>query len=545
MTERNELILANLIANRVDTQPDLDILTFVYIDEVGEIKDEVRTYRELWDNGRRIAAALLAEGLGEGESFGLLMQNHPEFVEAMIAASITNTVFVPIDPRTRGDKLVYMLEHAECRGIICADYALPNLLAVRDRLAHLGWIYGLASRPGSVASQTDAGIKPLSAVLAAEPMAPEIRASDPDDPMQMLYTSGTTGDPKAILASHRRFGEAAALSQFIGMREGDRPYTGLSLTHANAQLVTLGNSLKAGLRAVISRKFTKSRLWDIARQYGCTLFNLLGGMTTAIYSEPRKPDDADNSVRYVLSAGMPAAIWDEFKQRFGVEIFEFYGAAEGGLTFNPPGAGPIGSVGKAPPSMELKIFDDNDNECPPNVPGEIVFRGADGTAPVVSYFKNPEASSKKTAGGWLRMGDVGYLDENGWLFFRYRKGGGIRHNGDFVNPAFVEKALAEHPQVSDVFVYGVPAASAVPGEKDVVAAVVPVDRAEFRPAAVFAHCREMLEGNFVPGYIQVVDEIPKTASEKPQERFLLEAFAAEADNVFTEPATALSMAVGE
>jgi crotonobetaine/carnitine-CoA ligase len=318
------------------------------------------------------------------------------------------------------------------------------------------------------------------------------------------------------------------------MNADDRPYTGLSLTHANAQVITLGTTLYMGVRGVFSRKFTKSRLWDITRHYGCTLFNLLGGMTTAIYSEPEKPDDGDNPVRYVLSAGMPAAIWEKFANRFKVDVYEFYGAAEGGLTLNPPGTGPIGSIGKPPPSLIGKVVDENDVECAPGEQGEIVFKNADGTSPVVSYFKNPEASSKKTGDGWLRMGDVGYRDEEGWFYFLYRKGGGIRHNGDFVNPAFVERELAEHPHVDDVFVYGVTSANGVPGEKDVVAAIVPVDREGFDAADVFRLCRANLETNFVPSYLQIVDEIPKTASEKPQERFLLDAFDVDAANVFTE-----------
>jgi crotonobetaine/carnitine-CoA ligase len=111
---------------------------------------------------------------------------------------------------------------------------------------------------------------------------------------------------------------------------------------------------------------------------------------------------------------------------------------------------------------------------------------------------------------------------------------GARHNGDFVNTAFVEKVIAEQPSVSDVFVYGVPAASGSPGEKDVVAAVVPAQAGAFAPAVVFEACRKGLESNFVPSYLQVVAEIPKTASEKPQERFLLGEFAPDAPNVHTE-----------
>src|SRR5690606_28159258 len=119
----------------------------------------------------------------------------------------------------------------------------------------------------------------------------------------------------------------------------------------------------------------------------------------------------------------------------------------------------------------------------------LISRPATGEAASVEYFNNKEASAKKTEGGWLRSGDICHKDAEGWLFFDYRKGGGIRHNGDFINPAFVEQVLAEHPHITDVYVYGVPAASGAPGEKDVVGAVVPVDAASFDPASVFAACR--------------------------------------------------------
>ncbi|GGO89442.1 ATP-dependent acyl-CoA ligase [Marinobacterium nitratireducens] len=529
MSTRDELILANLIANRVETQPDLDVLTFVNIDATGACREEVRSYAQLWANAQRIAAALDERGLEPGQSFALLLQNHPEFVEAMIAASITGTVFVPIDPRVQGAKLKYMLEFAECRGVIFADYAEENLHSVRDELPALEW--GIQLDTGLDCGLRD-GAVPMEEIMRLPVVEQPIRSVDPDAPMQMLYTSGTTGDPKAIRAPHRRFGEVSSLGTFLGLEPGDRPYTGLSLTHANAQLLTLGCSLNMGLRAVISRRFTKSRLWDITRRYGCTVFNLLGGMTTAIYSEPRKDNDADNPVRYVISAGMPKAIWNDFKTRFGVEVFEFYGAAEGGLTLNPMGRGPVGSIGMAPPSMTVTIRDADDNECPRGSAGEICFRYADGSTPQVTYFKNPEASRKKTRGGWLRMGDIGHMDEEGWLYFHYRDGGGIRRNGDFVNPAYIEKVIAEQPQVSDVFVYGVPAASGAPGEKDIVAAIVPDPGAVFDPGEVFRSCKTELEANFIPSYLQLVDDIPKTASEKPQERFLIAMFDSRSDRVF-------------
>ncbi len=517
MAVDNLLIIANLVADRAKTNPDLDVLTFEHQGTV-----ETRTYRQLWENGQRLAAGLAGLGVKKGDRFALLIQNHPEFVELMVASSIVGSVFVPIDPRTRGDKLAYMLRDSGCVGAICADYSLADALAVRGDCSALAW----AAVIGDIVAPK--GALPVHAIkdwLTAPLPSPLlcVAVETEAEPMQLMYTSGTTGDPKGIVVPHARFGAVSGHGEAVfGYRAGDRPYTGLSLTHGNAQFVTLAPSLKMGLRAVFSRKFTKSRLWDIVREHGCTTFSLLGGMVTAIYAEPLKFDDADNPVRLVISAGMPAAIWEAFEQRFAVDIFEFYGAMEGGMTIKRVGEGPIGSCGRAAPGLVAKVVDENGNDVSPGTSGELLFRMADTPFPAVKYHNNPEASAKKVTGGWLRSGDVVHMDEGGWIFYEHRKGGGLRRNGDFINPAFVERTLAEHPSVDDIFVYGVPAANGAPGEKDIVAAIVPVGEAD--PESLFAWASKRLEPNMVPSFLHIVPAIPKTASEKPQERFLVEMF---------------------
>jgi crotonobetaine/carnitine-CoA ligase len=528
----NELILAELIAARADEVPDLDVLTFD--GGGGGRPHEIRTYANLLANGQRIAAALAARGMQPGDRFGLLMQNHPEFVETMIAASIAGFVFVPIDPRTRGHKLAFTLRDSECRGLVCADYTLAQVAAARHEVPSLTWALVLesAENPGGMTIPDVPGAEPLGSALSGPAMPVERGVRQPTDPLEIIYTSGTTGDPKGVVCSQARYAMATMFGSLFGLRPDDRPYTGLSLTHGNAQMMTLGPALGMKLRAVFSRKFTKSRLWSTVRAHGCTVFNLLGGMATAIYSEPVRADDADNPVRMVISAGMPIGLWEAFERRFDLRVLECYGAIEGGLAINPIGVGPIGSFGKPPPTLEMKVVDEEGNECPAGGVGELVSRPVGGEEARVEYFRNEEASRTKTRGGWLRSGDMCHRDAEGWFYFDYRKGGAIRHNGDFVNAGFVEKVVAEHPQISDVFVYGVPAASGAPGEKDVVAAVVPVDPASFDAASVFRACERGLEANFVPSYLQVVPEIPKTASEKPQERFLLDRFAPDGDGVF-------------
>lgn len=456
----DQAILANLISARAEDRGDLDTLTFVHVAEGGELTEERRSYRALAEQGQRLAAGLRAEGMNKGDRFALVMQNHPEFVDAMVASSLCGTVFVPIDPRIRGEKLAYMLDFAECRGAIVADYALDRVLAVLPQVPGLGWIWVLRTGTARECSHEGVTIRWLTDLPRGSGTPLPAAVTSPLEPMQMLFTSGTTGDPKAIVASYTRFDNVASIGPLLGLADRDRLYTGLSLTHANAQLITLGNALKMGLPCVVSRRFTKSRLWEICRRYGCTFFNLLGGMTTAIYSEPEKPDDGDNPVRMVLSAGMPAPIWENFARRFDLQIFEFYGAAEGGMTFNPPGVGPVGSIGKPPPTLEAKIFDDNDQECPPS-------------------SKAKSCSGMPTAA------------VSPWSISRIR----------------------------------------MPRTARPVAASDPLDTHD-----LYRHCREHLESNFVPGYIQVMEEIPKTASEKPQERFCLEFFRDHPESVFTEQA---------
>jgi len=533
MRKRNPLILADLIATHAESKPDFDVVT---VEGGGVRKDEIRTYGELLENGNRIAAALIAKGLEPGDRFALQMRNHPEFIETMVAASISGCVFVPIDPRTRGAKLAYTLRHSECKGILCADYALAQVEEIRDQTPELRWALVLESgeEPNPMAANDSAGGESLGAVLERSVPMIDVRTKDPEDPFEIVYTSGTTGDPKGVVQSAGRYVAASGVALLLQWEEDERPYTGLSLTHGNAQMLTLAPALGLGRRVVLSRKFTKSRLWDITRKYGCTLFNLLGGMSTAIYSEPERPDDSDNPVRRIFSAGMPAAIWEKFEKRFDLKIMEGYGAVEGGLALNL-GDGPVGSFGKPPPTIEMMIVDEAGNECPPGDRGELISRPTDGTRAKVEYLGNKEASDKKTRGGWLRSGDLCHRDADGWFYFDYRIGGGLRHNGDFINPGFVEMVLAQHPQVTDVFVYGVEAASGAPGEKDVVAAVVPGSAGKIDVASIFALCRKELESNFVPSYLQVVDEIPKTASEKPQERFLIENFEKNKASIHTEP----------
>ena len=442
MSTRPDTILATLIANRVETMPDRDVLT---IEGAGVRNDEVRTYRQLWDNGQRLAQVLIDRGLRPGEHFALLMANHAEFIDAMVAASIAGIVFVPIDPRTKGDKLAYMLDNAQCRGVIAADYALDNLCR-RAGCARAPVVGDRARNRRGREADLRLSRRAVVPRVTGREQVPRVAHSDsdPESPMQLIFTSGTTGDPKGIVMTHRRYCEtSAAVPAMFGYAADDRPYSGLSLTHANAQVITLGASLATGMRAVLSRRFTKSRLWDITRRYRCTTFTLLGGMTTAVYSEPAKAG----------RRRQPGALRD-FRGDAGGDLDRLRAPLQRAdrrvLRRGRGRARRSSRRGRARRQYRQAGADaqaSHRRRGRPRLrtgrPGELLFRPADGSPFKVEYFGNPEASARKCHDGWLHMGDVVHEDEDGWLFFEYRKGGGIRRNGEFINPASIEKAIAE------------------------------------------------------------------------------------------------------
>lgn len=513
---------------RYEAQPDFPIITF----DNGEHPLEVVTYADIFTKGCQLAHALERVGIGKGDRFSIVMKNHPEFLYAMMAASMTGAVVVPIDPRSKGSKLSYQIKDSGTKGIIFTNEYSGEVLRSLNELKDVK-VLGVVYKPGF--DQNRLGQFPdMEEIFAGFPATP------PDSPnldlrsaMQIVYTSGTTGDPKGVVLKADRLASAKLLAQFVWQyNTDDILYTGLSLSHGNAQTVTMAPSLMLGVRSVISRSFTKSRLWEICRKHGCTTFSLLGGMMMGIYSELRKADDADNPVRTVISAGTPIAIWKDFEERFGVKIHEWYAAVEGGFAHNFPGMGPMGSFGKPIEGiMEMKVMGEDDSECAPREIGELVSRMV-GRKEEVEYHGKKDASEAKNRGGWLRSGDMCHTDEDGWFFFDFRKGGGLRRHGDFILPEYVEKAIADLDFILDVCVYGIPAGSGAPGESDIVAAVVPAQGAKLDVKIIAKELGKSLEKGYIPQYLQVVSEIPKTATEKNLDRLLREEFSRDAVNVF-------------
>ncbi len=516
----NWVFLGQLLEIRANTRPDFPVLTF----EDDSHPKVMQTFQDLYENAHRFARALLEAGINTGDKYAAIMYNYPEMMHLMAAASIIGAVVVPIDPRTKGHKLAHMISNSKSKAVFITADLLAHIEEIRERIPNVRHIFTI-EKPGRPATGDMQGCRSIQEINEAPCKPVPYRISNPGHPIQIVYTSGTTGDPKGVLNENFRFPiYGYILSRYWQYQPDDVLYTGLSLTHGNAQGCTFAPAVYRSIRAVFSTRFTKSRLWDITRTFGVTTFSMLGGVAAGIYNEPPRPDDGDNPVRHVVSAGMPRAIWENFEKRFQVKILEWYSTLEGGgFARKPIGKGPIGSFGKPIGIFDMRVVNEQDVPCPPNVPGEIIAKPR-GVSAFVNYFDNPDASQKKTRGGWNRTGDIAHVDENGWYFFDYRMGGGLRRSGDFIQPDTVEKVIGEHPDVSEVSVFGIPAQSGAPGESDLVAGVVLFDGRQPDPSALFACARKGLEANSVPSYLLFLEEIPKTISEKPQERFLRQYF---------------------
>jgi crotonobetaine/carnitine-CoA ligase len=524
----NQAIVSHFLEMKADAKPDKDILVF----ENGAFGEDILTYRMLYENANKIARLFLQNDINKGDTYAVFMRNHPEFVYGMLAGPVVGAIMVPIDPRSRGARLRFLLENSKAKAVIVSDENLVPLLEVLSQVPTVRQVF-VAYRPEHDVPESP-DYPALNETLENDHWERvDQRIMDVRHPMQIIYTSGTTGDPKGVMIRNNRFGIFNIVTRLVWKyKPGDVLYSGLSLTHGNAQAVTLFPAIGTGTKAVMSARFTKSRIWDICRKYGCTSFSLLGGMMSGIFNEPPRDNDRDNPVKTVISAGTPVAIWEEFESRFDLKILEWYGAVEGGFAYKPPGKGPVGSFGKPLPGMmEFKVVDDADNEVPHGEHGELIVRMTKGETKV-DYLGKPEASEEKTRGGWLRTGDIVHRDEAGWYYFNHRKGSELRRAGDFIQPDHIERVLGALPEVSEVCVYGIPAASGAPGESDLVAALAPFEGQTIDPKTMVAKCRRDLEPNFVPSFLQVVATIPKTISEKALDRVLREQFAPDAENVY-------------
>ena len=479
--------------------------------------DQRISHAELDRRANRIANGLAARGIGPGSGVAIMMGNSPAWLATFFAAQKLGAYAVPINIALRGEGLGYILTHSESQALAIDAELLDAFIPLQATVPRLRCVAVNTSEAAAGVTLPTNG-ETLAQLASASAARPPVMAT-PGSTALLLYTSGTTGLPKAVVLRHGGF-NFNGMSMFaqLGYRPGDILYTCLPLFHANALFLTTMQGLFSGFPVALGRRFSASRFWDEIRRYGATSFNGLGAMIPILLKQPARPDDADNPVRLVFSAATPAWAWEEFERRFNVTIWEGYGAVDGGgfMLFNF-GNGPKGSMGLPPPGTEAGILRDDGTECAPTEVGELVFKIDDPAARRVTYLKNAEASDAKFRNGWFHTGDLAWRDAEGFFYFADRKTDSIRRRGENISSFEVEKIVNQHPAVLESAAFGVPAEL---GEDEVMVVVVCRPGASVQPDELIAFCTERMARFMVPRYVDFREALPKTETHRVQKTTL-------------------------
>jgi crotonobetaine/carnitine-CoA ligase len=480
-----------------------------------DVVGERRTVAEVHLGANEVAAGLAGLGLATGDRVAIMMTNSAANVDAWLGTCTAGLVEVPVNTAQRGDLLRYLLHQSGSRAVV-VDSALADRVArVAADLPLLEHVI-VHAPDGNV---PDLDLPARLAVRSLDELRGDGRAPEPDIDASatstVLYTSGTTGPSKGVVLSHSaNLYLARHTAHLMGYGEDDVLYSAFPLFHINAKYTSTLAAIEVGARLVLHDRFSASAFWDTCREHGVTAFNYQGALLLMLFKQPERPDDRDHGVRRAFGAPCPIEIWEPFEDRFGVTLTEVYGMTEIAIaTENPPERRRIGAAGTACAQFELQIVDERDEPVAPRTHGEIVVRPKRPGVMIDRYFDMPEATVEAFRNLWFHTGDRGYLDEDGYLWFVDRLKDCIRRRGENISSFEVEKTLAAHPSVAECAAYAV---NSELSEDEVMVALVLQPGAELDPVALLDWSQERLAHFAVPRFVRIVDELPKTPSQRIQ-----------------------------
>jgi crotonobetaine/carnitine-CoA ligase len=344
----------------------------------------------------------------------------------------------------------------------------------------------------------------------------------PSDPANIIYTSGTTGLSKGVLGPHKFW--LVVAEKMLEHREGGKDdifYTFLPLYHFNGQCLTTMTALLAEAEMVLSDKFSASRFWDEIKKCGATQFNYLGAVIPILEKQAEKPDDINNTIKVAFGAGCPQAVMDRFEKRFGCVCLEGFGMSEIGIPVHVrvhdrrPG-----SCGKVLDIYEVKLVDDEDNEVPVGEPGEIIFRPKLPYTMMLEYYNMPDKTLESFRNLWYHTGDLAKKDADGYFTFVDRKKDSLRRRGENISSFEVGRAINSHPSVLESAAV---AAKSELAEDEVKICVVLKPGMTLSPEELIHYAADRMPYFAVPRYVEFMDSLPKTPTERVQKYQLRQA----------------------
>ncbi len=508
-----------------DSSPDADARTLPAVlaawarktpDAVFLIDAQSReTFAEVDRAVNRLANGLRALGIGEGERVAILMSSRPDYVKLALAVNRIGAVWVPINQDYRGDWLVEAIDGSRPAALVTEAPYVQRLAEVVDRLPKMPLV--VLGDPGPLAGRAVA-YDDLDAAPDTPPPPPAIPIHR-GTTAAILWTSGTTGRPKGVMQSHNAWINTAEVGNANwGTRAGDVAYNCLPLYNSAAWAATILRALVAGIPVAIDPDFSVSGFWDRVRRYGATQMMSLGAMHMFLWNAPERHDDADTPVRVAAMTPLPEHLIEPMCRRFGLEkIVQGYGQSEVMTLIQrdclPGQATKPNALGRVNPRFELTLLDDEGQEVPPGVAGEFAVRAHEPFALFNGYFDNPEATRAAYTGDWYRTGDLGLRDADGDWFFVDRKKDYIRYKGRSVSSFQVEHVANRYPGVAESAAYGVPSAE-LESEHEIKLDVVPRPGAAIDPATLTRFINDHAPHFIVPRYVEVVDALPHTPTNK-------------------------------
>ncbi|WP_459981413.1 AMP-binding protein [Nocardioides sp. AN3] len=474
------------------------------------IAGESFSYRAGLELVESTARGLLALGVEAGDRVGLMCDNRAEVAWMWFGTNAARAIDVPFNADARGRMLAYFVDDAQPRVLI----ATPDYLTIlAESITHdpevVVCVGDSAERPfGDRARQ----ISFEELVELGRAHGGELPSPGPGETATIMYTSGTTGPSKGVMLPQRYYtAQAAHVTNTYGLTHEDVIYCVQPLFHIDARAF-MSTVVDLRATAVLGRRFSASRFWDEVRAEGATAFGTIGTMLWLLYKQPARPDDSDHPARLAMCSSTPGDIMREFEERFDVRIIEAYGMTECVLiTTAPPGESQPRRIGRQLPEVELQVVDDDDVPLEPGTVGELVFRPLEPFAMMQGYWNKPEATVEAWRNLWFHTGDLVRQYPDGFLEYIGRKKDSIRRRGENVSCWEVETAVVAHPRVLEAAAIGVPSDV---GEEDVAVLVVPVAGAELDPAELVEFVAADLPRFAVPRYVELVDSLPKTPSER-------------------------------